>query len=213
MRTYDCILFDWDGTIAKTLDIWHEALKVALKAQGIELSSAKVGANFSELASYLEQQGYNNADEIIQHASRVSEQNIPLVELYAGSVRLLKFLKKHGKRIALVTTSAHKQIDALLEKNNLTHIFDVVVCGDDVEQVKPNPEPLLKAVALLGADAKHTLMVGDSSADIVAAKAANIDVALFYPEGHHNLFYDLDELRKLSPEYVCNNLADLERII
>jgi phosphoglycolate phosphatase/pyrophosphatase PpaX len=50
----------------------------------------------------------------------------------------------------------------------------VVITGDDVKIPKPDPEGILLAMAHLGASAANTVFVGDSNADVKAAKAANV---------------------------------------
>ncbi len=46
MKRYDYILFDWDGTLARTLDIWLEALKAALLKRSYTLSDEEIGADY-----------------------------------------------------------------------------------------------------------------------------------------------------------------------
>ena len=52
--------------------------------------------------------------------------------------------------------------------------FDVVVGSDDTQRHKPDPEPVLKALELLEADAADAAYVGDSPFDVAAARGAGV---------------------------------------
>ena len=50
--------------------------------------------------------------------------------------------------------------------------FDAIICGDEVDHGKPDPEMMLKACKRLGVETKSAVLVGDTSADITAGKKA-----------------------------------------
>lgn len=210
MKQYKYILLDWDGNLARTLDVWLAALKVPLERRGIYLTDEEIGANFMVFKERMEARGVEDVDAIIDEADVIATREVPNVELYPDAIVVLAGLKKAGKLIVLVTTSRHDQIDPLLSKYNMNVLFDFVVCGDDTVCQKPNPEPLEKALALLGAhsDKDAAVMVGDSSADIEAANNAGIDSILFYPPSHSK-YYDLGKLREYGPTYVVHDFREL----
>lgn len=150
-KTYKYILFDWDGTLARTLDIWLAALKAALERRGVSFADEVIGANFTVFKERMEARDIPDVDGIIEEADAIASQQIPNVELYADVIEVLSQLQKSGKRLSLVTTSRHDQIDLLLDKYRMAYLFDFVVCADDVTHCKPDPEPIEKALALLGA--------------------------------------------------------------
>lgn len=208
MQQYEYLLFDWDGTLAKTLDIWFDKLRESLKAHGHFIDDAEIGANYADFKQRFELQGFTELDPIINQAMAESNKAIPKVELYPDTLETLVQLHQASKKLALVTASEHHQIDPLLQKYSLIEVFDAVVCGDDTAQLKPHPEPLEKAMKLLGAQASETLMVGDSENDILAAKNAGIDSALFYPPSHQ-AFHNFDALKALEPNHIIANLREI----
>jgi pyrophosphatase PpaX len=212
MKRYTYILFDWDGTIGKTLDIWSNALKDTLSKYGHSFDQTKIGADYELFRTRFRHLGQQTVDDIIEEALASSKRNIPSVELYEQSVEVLTMLHENNRKLGLVTTSVHNDIDPLLENFSMRQLFDVVVCGDDVIKQKPDAEPILAAVELLGAIKSATIMVGDSGKDIIASQNAGVDSILFYPPEHRN-FHDIQYLKSLEPTYSVKELREIIDIV
>jgi HAD superfamily hydrolase (TIGR01509 family) len=211
VKKYQYILLDWDGNLARTLDIWLAALKVPLEKRGHSFSDEQIGANFTAFKERMEALGIADVDAMITEADKIATREVPNVELYPDALTTLESLRKAHKHIALVTTSRHEQIDPLLEKYHLQSLFDLVVCGDDVTHHKPHPEAIQKALELFGAAKSEAIMVGDSSSDISGAINAGVDSALFFPPEHAK-FFDIEELKQLQPTYIMQDFRELTRI-
>jgi pyrophosphatase PpaX len=212
MRKYNFILFDWDGNLAQTLDIWLECLKIPLEKRGYHLTDEEIGADYTAFKLRMkDQDDAEVVDAIIAEAKELALHREPNVELYPDALEVLEYLHDERRKLALVTMSEHAKIDLLLKKFNLTDLFDAVVCGDDVSNQKPQAEPLEKALDLLRGNLQQAIMVGDSSNDIKAAHNAGIDSALFYP-AKHTTFYNLDTLKELQPTMVIEDFKELMRL-
>lgn len=211
MKQYQYILLDWDGNLAKTLDIWLSALKAPLAKRGLSFADEEIGANFTIFKERMESMGVTDVDAMIAEADEIATREVPNVELYPDAITTLEALHKAGKKIALVTTSRHDQIDPLLAKYDLQGWFDEVVCGDDVSHHKPHPEPIEKALELFGAKKEEAVMVGDSASDIGAANNAGVDSILFFPPSHSR-FYDIEKLKNMQPTYIIEDFRDIIRI-
>lgn len=212
MSKYQYILLDWDGNLAKTLDIWLEACRVPLEKRGKELSDEEVASSFGAFADLIKQWGFDDTQAIINEATAIAKHKLPDVELYPDALAVLESLHAAGKKLALITSSPHENIIHLLEKYNIEQFFQAVVAYDDTKNHKPHPEPLEKAIELLGGTKEQALMIGDSDKDLGAAKNANIDSALFYPPEHAK-FYKLSTLQKLNPTYVVSDLRQILDIV
>jgi HAD superfamily hydrolase (TIGR01509 family) len=94
--------------------------------------------------------------------------------LQPGAASLLAGLEAAGVPCALVTASSRVIMDAVLKVTGLS--FGVTVCGDDVQRGKPDPEPYLRAAALLGVPPPGCVVLEDSPTGIAAARAAGCPV-------------------------------------
>lgn len=99
-------------------------------------------------------------------------------DVYPGVVEGLERLKARGVKLACTTNKPTAFAKPLLEKKGLARYFSVLYGGDAFERKKPDPLPLLKTCEALGVAPSRTLMLGDSSNDAKAARAAGCPVAL-----------------------------------
>lgn len=210
MKRY--ILLDWDGNLAKTLDIWLSACRVALENQGVHKTDEEIGSSFGQFTHYMEEWGVSDIDRAIAEADVIAKKELPGVDLYPDALSVIEELKNSGKKLALITTSPHENIAHLLEKHGLKNSFDTIVAADDTEHHKPHPEPLEVALERLGGNKDEAVMIGDSDKDLGAAKNAGIDSILFYPEEHAK-FYDLEKLKDLSPTYIVDDFKDVLKLV
>jgi pyrophosphatase PpaX len=83
-------------------------------------------------------------------------------------------LRADGRRLGLVTAKRRRMVQLAFQALPLLQAFDVVVCGEDTERHKPDPEPILLALERLGARVEDAAYVGDSPFDVAAARAAGV---------------------------------------
>jgi len=84
----------------------------------------------------------------------------------------LKRLSELGYKIGIISRNGKAAIQAVLSRISLHH--DVVLCRDDVENIKPDPGHLLKAIEALGVEPREVAMVGDHPIDIKCGRAARV---------------------------------------
>ncbi|NUU65638.1 phosphoglycolate phosphatase [Enterobacteriaceae bacterium BIT-l23] len=92
--------------------------------------------------------------------------------LFPAVAETLAALKQHGVALALVTNKPTPFVRPILESLGLSGYFEPIIGGDDVENKKPHPEPILRVAERLGISPQALLFVGDSRNDIQAARAA-----------------------------------------
>jgi phosphoglycolate phosphatase len=98
--------------------------------------------------------------------------------VYPGVVEGLQQLREAGLQLACLTNKPLSFAKPLLQAKGLDSFFTPVFGGDSFERKKPDPLPLLKTCEVLGVSPKQALMVGDSSNDAQAARAAGCPVVL-----------------------------------
>ena len=99
-------------------------------------------------------------------------------DVYPGVVAGLQSLKDRGLKLACLTNKPTAFALPLLKAKGLDGFFEHVFGGDAFERKKPDPLPLLKTCEALGTPPHRTLMIGDSSNDAQAARAAGCPVLL-----------------------------------
>ncbi|WP_188707122.1 phosphoglycolate phosphatase [Polaromonas eurypsychrophila] len=99
-------------------------------------------------------------------------------EVYPGVLEGLQQLKGRGLKLACLTNKPAAFALPLLRAKGLDGFFSQVFGGDAFERKKPDPLPLLKTCEALGTLPARTLMIGDSSNDARAARAAGCPVLL-----------------------------------
>ena len=174
------MLFDFDGTIvdsgAMILASFRHATKTVLAREipDAELAAAVGGSTIFEQMRAFDP---NRVDELVD-AYRA--HNTPLhdeLRPFHGMEELLGGLKAEGRRLGIVTAKRRRTIDLAFRVLDLERFFDAVVTADSTERHKPDPEPVLHALELLGADPREAAFVGDSPFDMGAAGVFTVGVS------------------------------------
>lgn len=212
MKTYSAILFDWDGCLAQTLELWLAAYKEVFARYGLtptdEVITSQVFGDWQGAAT----QGVADVEGFNRQMKEILTAKLATVALAEGAKPLLEHLHEAGKRVALLTTSTRSLVAPALDFHHIHHLFDFILTGDDVAQHKPHPESIEKALATFQVDKAAAIMIGDSKSDLGAAQNAQVDSALYYPSSHQ-LFYAREELLRYQPTYVLDTFSSLEKLL
>jgi phosphoglycolate phosphatase len=185
----DAAIVDLDGTMVNTLGDFAEALNrmladlqlPAIAPQAIENMVGKGSEHL--IRSVLAHVGAADVDAIYGQAWQRYEHhylqlNGQFAEVYPGVLEGLQALRARGLRLACLTNKPLSFARPLLEQKGLAPLFEQVFGGDSFERKKPDPLPLLKTCEAQGTSPARTLMLGDSSNDAQAARAAGCPVVL-----------------------------------
>ncbi|MBU1354720.1 MAG: phosphoglycolate phosphatase [Gammaproteobacteria bacterium] len=193
----DAVIIDLDGTMVDTMGDFNEALnrmlrELALPSIGAEHIEHMVGKGSEHLLISVLKHVLALDDkallaikvEAMYPAAWSSYQrhyldiNGQYARVYPGVAEGLVALRAAGLRMACLTNKPTNFAQPLLQAKGLDGYFEKVFGGDAFERKKPDPLPLLKTCEALGTDPARTLMVGDSSNDAQAARAAGCPVVL-----------------------------------
>ena len=170
------VLFDWDGVL---LDSLGAAFNVYNRI------FTRIGTKRLTKDEYLELQSPNWYDfygkvglptslwnEVDREWLRLYEEENP--DLHPDAIRCLTALKGGGLKLALVSNGSRARVESELSRFDINRFFGVVVSSEKKEELKPSPVMLQRALAALGLAPADTVYVGDSPADIQAAKNARV---------------------------------------
>lgn len=194
MPQLQTFLFDLDGTLIDSvrliLDSYHHALAThGLPPRTDEEWLAGVGTPLTVQFS-----PWRDDDAIFQALlATYREYNLThhdrMVTVYPGVVDAVREIKAAGYQTGLVTSKNRQGALRGLKLAGLEALMDVLIGADDVTNPKPHPEPIERAMTMLGASPATTVYIGDSIHDMRSGRAAGVTTAavLWGPFGRSHL--------------------------
>ncbi|MTH53546.1 HAD-IA family hydrolase [Bacillus mangrovi] len=172
------MIFDFDGTLANTLPNAFQAFQEVFKSYDQkEITSDDIKAMFGppEQEIILRNLAHENKEEAVERFYKLYEdRHQELVKPDEEISGMLQSLKERGTKIGIVTGKSRRGLDISLKALEMDIEFDAVVTGDDVNEAKPAPEGIQRALAEMDAQPEHAMYIGDSDADIEAGLAAGV---------------------------------------
>ena len=211
---YKHILLDWDGCLADTLSVWMKGYIETFKKFNLKPTEKQiVGTAFGDYNGPIK---LGLDDKYIEEFFNELNTNIKTellnVALHKDVYEVLEKIYVNGIKMALVTSSKRDTVEPALISNKINQYMEFILDADDVTNHKPDPEIVEKAIAKLRSDKNHTLIVSDSSKDILAGKNAGIDTLVFYPQINQR-FYKREELENLSHTYINEDFSKLLHLL
>lgn len=184
MDNIKLVIFDMDGLMLDSeIVVWKswEAIKKSYNCDiTFEIYRHFIGTTQASIGSnMLERYGADFpienffADAKKEKSKIISEEGITVKK---GLIELLDYLTKAGIKKAVATSSHRDVMEHLLSLTNVLHYFDCSVCGDEIENSKPNPDVFLKALEKAGVKPNEAFVLEDSINGILASHNANIPV-------------------------------------
>ncbi|MCL6270306.1 HAD family phosphatase [Sansalvadorimonas sp. 2012CJ34-2] len=175
----DAILLDMDGTLFNTEIIFKDLWQKTATGFGLDLTDELyqkfIGARYDQCVGFIEELGGPGFDiNTFLDAMTKDEQEIKSnpIPLKPGTLELFDWLEANKIPTGLVTSSNRETVQKhFLHYGGEDH-FSVIVCGDDVNHPKPEPEPYLLACQRLGVNPENVVAVEDSNPGVVSALKA-----------------------------------------
>lgn len=213
-RSPRAILFDLDGTLINSAPDIAAAVNELLAGSdlpplSVDQVKAMIGGGVKKLierafaasgapllASALEEANRAMAPIYRRHLTG-------LTKLMPGVREILTHFHLNGTAMGVATNKPQLATREILLHFHLTEYLGAIVGGDAVTHLKPAPDALLLALDQLGVEPTDALMVGDSSSDVGAARAAGMPVVLLRGG------YTQIPVEELGADLVCDSLLDL----
>ncbi len=216
MKGIKLVIFDFDGTIGDTKDLiikamfkakdrWNWTLPSVRECEEIiglplkegfrkifpGLTEEQLDRRCSEYRTYF----MDNCMELVPNAFPHVEETLPE-------------LKSRGMRLTIASSRHKSSLTQYLGGMKLLHFFEYIVGPEDVAQGKPSPDPVLKTLEMLGHGAGESIVVGDTSYDILMGVRAGVHTCgVSYGVG------TVEQLEAAGAGYVVNDFADILSVI
>lgn len=176
------IFFDMDGVLVDSEPEWQQAEIAVFAALGLSLTPRDCmqtkGLRIDEVVRHwygrFPWEGASVEDTttriLDEMERRLREHGTPK----EGAIEALRAARSRAHTVAIVSSSPHRLIDAVVERLDVQEFIDFRVSGEDVAFGKPHPEIYLRAAERAGTQATSAWVIEDSWFGVLAAKAARM---------------------------------------
>ncbi len=175
------VVFDLDGTLVNSMPMVLASFAYAIEVfqtvpTPLQIFDKLAGPPENCLRNLLENERNipDAMDRLLEYNRTHHHQIVP----FEGAVPMLDTLLKNKTEVALWTGRDRKTTAEILTTHNLWKYFQIVVCGDDFDSHKPDPEGLVHIIDELSLKNSDTLFVGDADVDVLAGHATQVPTLL-----------------------------------
>ena len=212
MPRVDLIIFDLDGTLVDTCHDLANSVNFALNALDLpplepQEVISHVGDGLKKLMDRsLPKDRLGEMNEAIDiFRSHYREHLLDFSVFYPKVENVLNYFR--GKKMAVISNKPEKFTRLILEGLRAADFFEIILGGDSLPVMKPDPVPILYILKQLSVSPKKTAIVGDGTTDMEAGNAANVWTCA--------VTYGLKErkvLLKKNPDFMIDDILELKRI-
>lgn len=205
-------IFDIDGTLIDTFDVYVPTLKQVLQGHGYSPSDSELASGFGisgdDALKNLGIRDIRVRQTIFNEWAQASVQRIEHATLYPGIEATLRQLKLNQQVKLVIATSKTKQDyeNGFQDRYAIGRLFDAYVTVDDTTEHKPNPAPIVAGLDKVNAQLNNSIYIGDTVHDLQAAHAAGIKFAAA-------LWGAMQPEQLVLADYHLNEPADLLKLV
>lgn len=210
-KQFDLIVFDWDGTLMDSTAtivkcIQAAAKDLALPVPAREQAAHVIGLGLGEAMQVampnVDPKYYPRLVERYRYHYLAKDHELTLFD---GVPEMLQDLSQQGFFLAVATGKSRVGLNRALNAAGLLSTFDATRCADETFS-KPHPAMLQELTRELGQDLRRTVMIGDTTHDLMMAQnAGSSGIAVQY--GAH----PVDQLAACSPVFSARSIPELHQ--
>jgi beta-phosphoglucomutase len=209
---FQACIFDFDGVIIDSEPLHARAKQITLDNFRVKYPSTlfadfkgRTDKAFVEFVADNLVGGNTTAGEMDTYKRQAYLKLFGDVPLVTGVREFIFLARQAFKKLGLATSATPTDFSLAEQKYQLRDWFDVVVTDGDTTSHKPDPEPYLKTMSMLGVTGAETLAVEDSPNGMLSAKSAQCTVAAI------TTTFESHELRLAGADIVVASFAELQR--
>jgi HAD superfamily hydrolase (TIGR01509 family) len=204
---FQTVLFDWDGTLCDSGAALYRTFEKSMADFGISFTLPDYQAVYTPAwyrmyaAFGLPRESWKLCDRRWLHHYQGEEP-----DLLPGASAVVEQFRAAGLQLGIVTGANRDRIRVEFQRLGLA--FPAIVCHEDVEQRKPHPEGITRALALLNAGTEACCFVGDAPEDIEMGKRAGV-----FTIGVVSDYIHRGRLEAAAPDLLLESIAELPAIV
>lgn len=206
MDNIEAVIFDLDGTLIDSMNIWAKIDEEYLGNFGLsvpeKLQEEITHLTLTETALYFKENFNieNTIEDIISTWHDMAFYHYSnTIKLKDGVIPYLKLLKDINIKIALATSNSVPLLEATLKNNGIYDYFDAITTTEEVKKSKDNPDIYLLSAKKLNVSPENCLVFEDIVQAVNGAKLAGMKVYSIYDESSKS---QKEELIRLSDRYI-----------
>lgn len=175
------VIFDLDGVIVESETAHIEAEKQTFLKYGLTISPEELHTytGTTAIVMFTELIAKYKLNTTFEEMNRQKEKILLKLlrqdaEPTKGVLNLMRELKHRGVKLAIASSSSRKLVNYIVDKLNISNLFESTLAAEDIEHSKPDPEVFLKAAAQLGINPAQCLVIEDAKLGVESAKAAGM---------------------------------------
>jgi len=208
MKNIKAVIFDLDGTLIDSMNVWAKIDFEYLKEFNIEvpkdLHEEITHLTLTQTANYFKTR-FNIKDDVETIIKRWNDMAFyhysNTIKLKDGVIEYLDYLKSNNIKISLATSNSLTLSEAVLKNNDIYHYFDAITVTEEVKKSKNNPDVYLLAASKLNVNPENCLVFEDVVQAVKGAKLAGMTVYAIYDEISKD---KRDELINNADRYIVN---------
>ncbi|MBI5727076.1 MAG: HAD family hydrolase [Ignavibacteriales bacterium] len=208
---YKGVLFDIDGTLTSTNQLIFDTFNHILKKyKGKTFSNQEIIALFGPPEEDILSDLFGDKLEEVQadYYSYYENNHGQMVDLYPGIQELLEDLHDAGAVIGAFTGKGRRCAIITMEQTEIIKYFKIVISGSDVVNHKPHHEGIMTFMEQFNLAPSETVMIGDATADILAARGAGVDALSVVWDS-----YGIEDVTRMNPNNVYKTVAELRKVL
>lgn len=208
-KRYDLIVFDWDGTVMDSTAVIAGSIQAACRDLGLNVPSDEaarhvIGLGLAQALRHAvpdaPEEMYEPLVERYRHHFLAQDLAIPLFD---GARETIAELHADGYWLGVATGKSRAGLDRVMDSSDMRGYFHATRTADQTFS-KPHPAMLFELMEELAVSAERTLMIGDTSHDVLLAQNAGVDVVAVAYGAH-----PAEQLQALEPLALVGDFAEL----
>lgn len=222
--TFDAAVFDLDGTLTRSENVWVHVCQEWAKARNlptVDITRAWKGPSFVKcVESCLAEMGVSgdpkySPEEVAKEWSECADKyysDPEFVTLVPGAKDLIQSLSENGVKMAIASSNSREMVDSVLRAHGLENAFGVVVSAGMVERSKPEPDAFVKAARDLGVkdeDFSRVVVFEDGMANGYGAVVVGMKVCAVFNPGMKKVMSAWNKFSQMSNYFVVNSFDEI----